>query len=325
MERIARSLLRLAGIACIAAPVCVFAQGYPAKAVRVLVPFTAGSLPDRVVRLVVEKMNPALGQPVIVENRIGAGGRIAAEAAARAAPDGYTILLGTASTHVVSTYLVKNMPYDPFKDFTPISNAASPVNGVVASGSLPVNSIKELIDYARKNPGKIAYGSNGIGSSHHLRGELIKMAAGIDMLHVPFPGSNEVLTAILANQIQLSFTPPGAVLQYLPSGRLKLLAVAMPQRHAALPNVPTLAESLPGYESITDFFAFFGPAGLPRPIVLRLSGEIVKALNAPDVRAKLEAQSLLVVGSSPEELAALMKNESLVYAKVVKAVGIRPE
>ncbi|OGA28096.1 MAG: hypothetical protein A3I01_18095 [Betaproteobacteria bacterium RIFCSPLOWO2_02_FULL_65_24] len=322
MKRIAFHLFRLVALACLASPLAAAAQAYPAKPVRVLVPFAAGSIPDLVARLVSDKMTGGLGQPVLVENRIGAGGRIAAEAVARTAPDGYTLLLGTASTHMVSPLLVKNMPYDPVKDFTPIAIAVTPVSGVVVNGAVPVSSVKELVDYARANPGKIAYASNGIGSSHHLVGELIKMTAGVDMLHVPLAGSNQVLNAVLAGHVQLSFSSPGSVGPYLSSGKLKLLAVVPPKRFPGTPNVPTLAESLPGYDPVTDWFGYFGPAGLPQPIVSRVNAEIVKALNAPDVRAKLNSATQLVIASSPEELAAMMKRESQIYARIVKAANI---
>ena len=301
------------------------AQTYPAKPVRVLVPFPAASIPDIVARQVSEKIAVPLGQPVIVENRIGAGGRIAASAAAKSAPDGYTLLLGSASTQVVAPNVVKNMPYDSIKDFTPIANAASSATGLVVNAALPVNSMKELIEYARQNPGKIAFGTNGIGSTHHIRGELIKMAAGIDMVHVPFSGSNELVTAIVAGTVQMTFIVPGAVRQFIKAGKVRLIAMTTPKRYAQAPDVPTIAEQLPGYESIVDWFAFFGPAGLARPIVLRLNGEIVKALGMPDVRSTLESQSLQIIASSPEELADTIRRELPVYAKAVKAAGIRPE
>ena len=306
---------------CIASP-CAVAQSYPFKPVRVLVPFAAGSVPDVVARLSGEKMSGGLGQPVIVENRIGAGGRIAAEAVSRAAPDGYTLVLGTASTHIVAPFLVKNMPYDPVRDFTPISIAVNPVSGVVVSASVPVKSVQELVAYAKANPGKIAYGSNGIGSSHHLVGELIKIVAGVDMLHVPLAGSNEVLAAVVADHVQLSFSSPGSAGPHLPSGKLKLLAVVPPRRFPGTPNVPPLAEALPGYEPVTDWFGFFGPAGLPQPVVARLHGEIVRGLNAPDVRAKLENAVQIVVGSTPDEMAALMKREAPIYQRIIKTANI---
>jgi tripartite-type tricarboxylate transporter receptor subunit TctC len=323
MQHLKRSILLIA--AALLAPALGLAQSYPVKPVRLLVPFPAASIPDVVARLVAEKLTPALGQPVLVENRVGAGGRIAASAAAKAAPDGYTLLLGSASTHSVAPHVVKNMPYHPLQDFTPIANAASSVSGLIVHASVPARSVREFVDYARKNPGKISYGSNGIGSTHHLRGELIKIAAGVDMVHVPYGGSNELMTAIVSGQLQMTFFATGAVRQHVQAGRVKLLAVTTPRRYAALPDLPTIAEELPGYESIIDWFAFFGPAGLARPIVTQLNGEIVKALHTPEVRARLDAQTLLVIASSPEELAELMKAEALIYAKVVKAAGIVPE
>jgi tripartite-type tricarboxylate transporter receptor subunit TctC len=315
-----RLLLSLA----LAAPVLALAQAYPAKPVRVIVPFTAGSLPDLVPRLVGEKIGPVLGQPIVVENRVGAGGRIAADAVAKSVPDGYTLLLGTASTHVVSRFVVKTIPYDAFKDFTPIINAVTPIVGFVINASVPVSSVRELLDYAKKNPGKLAYGSNGIGSSHHLRGEFLKMVAGIDLVHVPYPGSNEVVTGIVNNTIQVSFSTPSSIQQHAAAGRVKLLAVSMPKR---VPGVaaPTLDEFVPGFTSTLDWFAFFGPAGLPRPIVARLNGEIDKALQSPEIKAKFESQSVQTLGGSSEELAALMKSDLAIYAKITKSIGLQPE
>ena len=321
-----RYILRLLCLgACLATPLAAMAQAYPTKPIRIIVPFTAGSLPDLVPRLVGEKASPALGQPIVVENRVGAGGRIAADAVAKAAPDGYTLLLGTATTHVVAPFIVKNMPYDSFRDFTPIINGVSPVTGFVTNASVPVSSVREFLDYAKKNPGKLAYGSNGIGSSHHLRGEFLKMVAGIDVIHVPYPGSNEVVTGVVNNTVQLTFSTPASVQQYIASGRVKLLALTMPRRVANYPNVPTLDELLPGFFSTIDWFGFFGPAGLPAPIVARLHAEIGRALNHPDIRGKFEAQSVQIIGGTPEEFAAVMKSEFAIYAKVAKAAGIKPE
>jgi tripartite-type tricarboxylate transporter receptor subunit TctC len=316
-------MLCLLAAACL--PATALPQAYPAKPIRVIVPFTAGSLPDLVPRLVGEKAGPALGQPFVVENRVGAGGRIAAEAGSRAAPDGYTLLLGTASTHMVAPYIVKNMPYDPFKDFTPIINGVAPVTGFVVNASLPISSVHEFFEYAKKNPGKVAYGSNGIGSSHHLRGEFIKMVAGVDMLHIPYPGSNEVVTGIVNNTVQLTFSTPAAIQQHIAAGRVKLIALTMPKRSASLPDVPTLDELLPGYLSTVDWFGFFGPAGLPQPIVTRLNAEINKALAAPDVRAKFEAQSVQTIGGTPEDLTAIMKSDQALYGKVARAINLKPE
>ena len=317
-----RILAALIGIALAGA---THAQTWPSKPIRMLVPFPAASIPDLVARQVSEKISGPLGQPVLVENRIGAGGRIAATAASKAAPDGYTLLLGSATTHVVAPHVVKNMPYDSVQDFTPIANAASSATGVAVNAALPVKSIRELVDYAKMNPGKIAFATNGIGSTHHIRGELIKMVAGIDMIHVPFSGSNELVTAIVAGTVQMTFIVPGAIRQFMQAGKVRLIAMTTPRRYPPFPDVPTVTEELPGYEPITDWFAFFGPAGLARPIVTRLNAEMVKALHMPEVRAALENQSLQVIASSPEELAETIRRELPVYARAVKAAGITPE
>ena len=307
-----------------ALPVQAMAQAYPSKPIRVIVPFTAGSLPDLVPRLIGEKAGPALGQPLVVENRVGAGGRIAADSVAKAAPDGYTLLLGTASTHVVSPFVIKGLPYDPFKDFTPIMNAVMPITGFVVNASVPVNSVQEFIDYAKKNPGKLAYGSNGVGSSHHLRGEYFKIATGVDLLHIPYPGSNEVVTGIVNNTIQLSFSSPASIQQYVTAGKVKLLGMTMPKRIPGI-DVPTVDELVPGFTSTTDWFGFFGPGNLPRPMVTRLNAEFNKALADPGTKSKFEQQSVATIGGTPEEFAATMKADYAVFGKVTKAINFKPE
>ncbi len=321
MRNVAGTVLALTAFA----PALALSQAYPTKPVRVIVPFPAASIPDIIARQVTDRIGTPLGQPVIVENRVGAGGRIAANAVAKAPGDGYTLLLGSASTQAVAPYIVKVLPYDPLKDFTPIANAASSQTGVVVHASLPVHSMQELIDYAKKNPGKISYASNGIGSTQQLRGELIKQAAGIDMVHVPFGGSNELITAIVAGTVQLTFIVPGGVKQHVEAGRVRLIAVGTPKRLPTLPQLPTILETLPTYDPIVDWFGFFGPAAVPRPIVQRLNGEMVKALRTPEVGKAFETQSLLVIASTPEELGEQVKNDLQVYARAVKAAGVVPE
>lgn len=315
----------IAGGVCLVAPCVAIAQAYPSKPIRVIVPFTAGSVADMVPRLVGEKIPAALGQPFVVENRIGAGGRIGAEAVAKSAPDGYTLVIGSTSTLVISPYLVKNIPYDPVKDFTPIINAATPITGFVTSASVPVNSMREFFDYAKKNPGKLAFGSMGIGSAHHLRGEQIKIVAAIDMLHVPFAGANEIVTGILTDTVQLSFSTPSQVLPHVPAGKMKLLGLTTPKRVASLPTVPTLEETLPAFESTMDWFGILGPANLPRPVVMRLNAEIMRIIESPDVKGKFESQGMVTLAGSPEEFAALMRRDYALYARLTKAVGLLPQ
>ncbi|MFM9967231.1 MAG: Bug family tripartite tricarboxylate transporter substrate binding protein [Burkholderiales bacterium] len=298
------------------------AQSYPSKPIRLVVPFTAGSGPDITARLVTNVIPQGLGQPVIVDNRVGAGGRIAAEFVAKSPADGYTLLLGTASTHLVSPHLVKGLPYDPFKDFTPVTILITPATSVVVPASLPARTMGELIAYGKANPSKLAFGSNGVGSTAHLVGELLKMSAGIDMLHVPFKGSNEAMAALLAEHIQVYFSSPGPTRPHVQAGKMRLLAVLSPKRFAGEPQLPTLNEVLPSYEGITDWFGVFGAGVTPQPIVARLHSEIVKALSQPEVRSEFDKLTYIVVGNTPDEFSALMKREYQVYGKVIRSVNI---
>lgn len=303
----------------------VDAQIYPSKPIRVIVPFASGTVLDVVARLTGGKMNEAMGQPVVVENRAGAGGRTGSEQVARASPDGYTLLFGTSSTHVSGVFMVKSMPYDPFRDFTPIGAAVNAVGVLVVHPSVPVNSVKELLGYARTNPGKLAYGSNGIGTSYHLITELIKLSAGLDMLHVPLTGAGEMMNSLVGGHIQLGFNSVGEIRQHVQSGKLRALAVITPQRFSALPELPTLEETVPGYEPLDVWFGYFGPAGLPPAITSRLNTEIVAGLNAPDVRAKLEGAGMQIIAGSPQELTVRMKREIQTYSRIFKAAKIEPQ
>ena len=301
------------------------AQSYPSKPIRVIVPFASGTVLDVVARLVGGKMNASMGQPVIVENRAGAGGRTGSEQVARAAPDGYTLLFGTSSTHVSGVFMVKSMPYDPFNDFTPLGAAVNAVGVLVVHPSVPVNSVRELLDYAKANPGKIAYGSNGIGTSYHLITELIKLSTNVDMLHVPLAGAGEMMNSLVGGHIQMGFNSVGEIRQYIQSGKLRPLAVITPKRFTALPELPTLQETVPGYEPLDVWFGYFGPAGLPQPMVTRLNGEIVSGLNAPDVSAKLEGAGMQIIAGTPQELTQRMKREMQTYARIFKATKIEPQ
>ena len=298
------------------------AQAWPAKPIRLVVPFTAGSGPDITARLVGNVLAQNLGQPVITDNRVGAGGRIAAEYVAKSAPDGYTLLLGTASTHMIIPNVTKTPPYDPLKDFTPVSILITPATSVVILNSLPVRSMQELVAYGKANPGKLAFGSNGVATSSHLYGELLKMAGGFDMLHVPYKGSNEAMAALIAEHIQMFFSSPGPTRPHVQSGKLRLLGVLSPKRFSGTPAVPTVAESLPGYEPITDWFGVFGAGSMPGPVTARLHAEIVKALNQPEVRTEFDKLTYVVIGNSPEEFAALMKREFQIYGKIIRSVNI---
>ncbi len=307
------------------APVAAQAQAWPARPVRIVVPFPAGSALDLLARMVAPRMQEAYGQPVVVENRVGANGMIATEMVAHSPPDGYLIQVGTSGTHVTSIFLNKNVPYDPIKDFTPITAAVEPATCVVVNPSLAVHSIRELIDYAKRNPGKLSYGSSGVGSVFHLAGELFNQTAGVELVHVPYKGVAPAMTDVVAGQILVNFTSVADAMTNTKAGKVRMLAVLEPKRYPGLPEVPTVTETLSGFQKPATWFGFLGPAGLPQPILARLNGEIVKAITASDARAKLEGMGLNVIGNTPEQFAALIRSGIEQYGRIVKSAGIQPE
>ena len=321
-----RGLIAALLAALCGAPVLAFSQAYPARPIRLMVPFEPGAAGvDYVVRLITPKMSEGLGQPVVIENRAGANGMIGAELVARAAPDGYTLLFTTPSTHVTSVFLLKKMPFDPVRDFTPISAAVEPATCIVTNVSLPVTTVAELIDYAKRNPGKLSYGSAGIGSTYHFAAERLKLAAGIDMVHVPYKSAPSSLTAVVSGQIQVSFTTVASAMPQVKAGKIRVLGVIERVRHPRFPDIPSVSETVPSFEKPASWFGYFGPAGLPQPIVARLNAEIVKSLNSREVSAKLEESAMFVIGSSPAEFAAALARGYEVYGEAAKAAGVKPE
>lgn len=312
------------GLAALA-PVAARAQAWPARPVRIVVPFPAGSALDLVARMVAPRMQEAYGQPVVVENRVGANGMIGSEMVARSPPDGYTIQIGTPGTHVTSIFLNKNVPYDPVKDFTPIAAAVEPATCVVVNPSLAVHSIRELIDYAKRNPGKLSYGTSGIGSVFHLAGVLFNQTAGVDLVHVPYKGVAPAMTDVVAGRILVNFTSVADAMPHIKAGKARMLAVLEPKRYPGLPEVPTVTETLSAFQKPATWFGFLGPAGLPQPILARLNGEIVKAITASDSRARLEGMGLNVIANTPEQFAALIRSGIEQYGRIVRSAGIQPE
>ncbi len=310
--------------AALCVPLVVFAQAFPARPIHMIVPFPPGGV-DVTGRLISNKMTELIGQPVVLENRGGANGMIGSDFVAHSPADGYTILMTTPSTHITAVFLSKNVPYDPIKDFTPIVCAVEPATVLLTAAGLPVNSVKDLIEYAKKNPGKVSYSSSGIGSVFHLMGEAFAQAADVSIVHVPYKGTGPALADVVAGRIEMSFNALSTVRPQMTGGKIKVLAVAEGRRYPGLPGVPTVGEQLPGFEKPQSWFGFFGPAGLPRPLTSRLNTEIMRAVNSPDVRARLDEGALSVVGGSPEEFAALMKNGFEVYGRIVKAAGLKPE
>ena len=297
------------------------AQAYPTKPVTIIVPFAAGGTTDILARIIGQALTAELGQSVVVDNRAGAGGNIGGQAAAKAAPDGHTLFMGTVGTHAINASLYKKMPFDPVKDFAPLTRVANVPNLLVANPAQPYKSVKDLIAYAKANPGKVNFGSSGNGSSIHLSGELFKSLAKVDMQHVPYKGSAPAVTDLLGNQIGIMFDNMPSAIQHVRSGKLVPLAVTTAKRSPELPNVPTIAEAgVPGYEA-TSWFGMFAPAGTPAPVLAKLNAAIVKVLAQPDVKKKINEQGAEVYSETPEQFAAFIQAESVKWGKVVKESG----
>ena len=315
--------LTIAAWASLAAPLAAQAQAYPTRPVRSIMTVAGGA--DIVARLVAQGLTVALGQPVVVEAQSGAGGAIGAESVARAAPDGYTIMLTSASALVMNRFLSKSARLDPLKDFTPITKAFETVALVVTSPALPVESLRDLLEYAKRHPGKLSYGTSGIGTTHHLSGESIRLLTGIDWVHVPYKGGPPVITDLVGGEIQVGFSILATAAPFLASGKIRALAVNGAKRYHVIPNVPTVAEQLPGYEAPSTWGGYFGPAGMQQAIVNRLHDEIVRILSSPEVRTKSEDIGFPIATSTPEELTATIRRDIEYTARIVKAIGIRPE
>ena len=297
------------------------AQAYPTKPVTIIVPFAAGGTTDILARIIGQALTAELGQSVVVDNRAGAGGNIGGQAAAKAAPDGHTLFMGTVGTHAINASLYKKMPFDPVKDFAPLTRVANVPNLLVANPAQPYKSVKDLIAYAKANPGKVNFGSSGNGSSIHLSGELFKSLAKVDMQHVPYKGSAPAVTDLLGNQIGIMFDNMPSAIQHVRSGKLVPLAVTTAKRSPELPNVPTIAEAgVPGYEA-TSWFGMFAPAGTPAPVLAKLNAAIVKVLGQPDVKKKINEQGAEDYSETPEQFAAFIQAESVKWGKVVKESG----
>ncbi|HEY7945399.1 MAG TPA: tripartite tricarboxylate transporter substrate binding protein [Casimicrobiaceae bacterium] len=296
---------------------------YPSKPIRLVVPFPAGGSLDVVARAIGQKLTMAWGQPVIIDNRPGAGGNIGADLVAKSAPDGYTILEGALSTHAVNVSLYSRMPYDPVKDFAPITLVAVTPNVLVLNPAVPANTVGELIAYAKANPGKLAFGSGSNGSAGHLAGELFKAEAGVDMVHVPYKGSAPAMQDLLGGQIQLMFDNLASSMQQVRAGKLKALAVTTAQRSPLVPDLPTLVESgLPGFDIYT-WWGFMAPAGTPKDIIAKWNAEVTRILNTPEMQAFFAQQGAQPAPSSPEQLTALIQGEIPKYAKIIKASGAK--
>lgn len=309
------SLLLVLGLTLSEAGVS-FAQSFPSKPIRLIQPFAAGSGTDILARIICQKLTEYLGQQVNVDNRPGANGAIAAETAAKAIPDGYTLLMGSSSTHGVNVSLYNKLPYDPVRDFAPITQVGNTAYLLVAGNNLPVNSVKELVTLARANPGKRTLAS--VASVSHLTGELFKLMAGVDMTMVPYKATPMAYIDIASGQVDAIFDGAASALLQLKGGRLKVLGVTSATRSVLLPDVPTIAESgYPGFEA-GAWLGFFAPAGTPKEIIFKLHAEVVKTLQTPAVREKLLQSGIEVIGGTPEQLGEAVKAEIAKWSRVVK-------
>jgi tripartite-type tricarboxylate transporter receptor subunit TctC len=311
----------LAGLGTLSGTAALAQDNFPSKPITILVPFAAGGTTDILARIVSQALQQELGQTVIVDNKPGAGGNIGAVAAARAPADGYTLFMGTVGTHAINAALYSKPGFDPIKDFAPLTRVANVPNLLVAHPSQPFKTVKEMIAYARANPGKLNYGSSGSGSSIHLSGELFRSMTGLDMVHVPYKGSAPAITDLLGNQIAIMFDNMPSAIQHVRSGKLRPIAVTTAKRSPELPDVPTIAESgVPGYEA-TSWFGLWTQAKTPAPIQQRLYTAIAKVLKDPAVIKKINDQGGDVVIDTPAEFLTYIKSESAKWSKVVKDSG----
>ena len=311
------------GLILLGAAVHAFGQAYPARPIRLVVPFPPGGAVDFYARVVQQPLSEALGQQLVIDNKAGASGMVGAEIVAKSPPDGYTLLLGNIASLAINVGLYAKMPYDPLKDLTPIVRTVDVNYVLVVHPSVPANTVPELVAYAKANPGKLSYGSAGSGSLPHLGTELFKAQTGIDMLHVPYKGGGPMVTDLLGGTVQVVIGDQANLMPHVQSGKLRALAVATPKRSPNSPNLPTIAESgLPGYDS-TAWQGLAGPAGLPPDVVKRLNEAFNMVMAMPAVRDKLTGGGLEVVGGTPEQFARFIAAEITKWTKIAKDVGAK--
>ena len=299
------------------------AQAWPAKPIRWVVPYTPAGITDNVTRMITQKLSESLGQPIVVENRPGANSIVGADLIAKAAPDGYHILTVIAAHAANATLYAGKLPYDPVKSFTPVSLAAIAPLILTANNNFPAKDAKELIDYAKKNPGKVAFGSSGIGAAAHLTTELLKQTVGIDMLHVPYKGTAPALTGLMGGEIQILVDVPSTLMPHVRGGKIKALAMFSAKRVPGAQEVPTMAEAGgPALESST-WLLFLAPAGTPREIVNRLSAETDKVLNSAEIRSRFDTLGIFPGGGTPEQAAKFLNDEIGRWAKVIQTAGVK--
>jgi len=301
----------------------VHAQGYPSRPLKVIVPYAPGGLPDTIARLVGAKLADSLGQQMVVENLPGAGGINGVNEVVKAQPDGYTLLIADVGQVAINPHLFSKLPYQPLKDLAPVSLIGTSPLYLVAHPSVPANSLRELVALAKKEPGKLNYGSSGIGSIHHLATEALKSGFGIDLVHVPYKGTGQSVPALLGGQVALLYSALPSIAGHLKDGKVKMLAISTARRSPATPDVPTVAEvGIPGYDFVAEI-GMLAPAGTPREVVNRLAGDMAKAVRMPDVVQRMAQLGIDPVGSTPEAYGQINKTANEKYAAIVKATGAK--
>ncbi len=310
-------------IALLALPLHAGAQAWPSKPVRMIVSVLGGG--EVISRLVTTRVSEAIGQPIVPEVQAGASGSIGASAVARAAPDGYTLLYSTANAQIYRVFLAKNTPYDPVRDFTPIAKLGESTLVIATYTASPFTNLADAVSFAKQNPGKVFYATSGVGSTHHLSAELISQIAGVQMIHVPYKDGANATADLIGGRIPILFATLSTMTPFLSAGKARLLAVNVRVRSSLVPDIPTAGEQLAGYDPPPGWSGYFGPRGLPEPIVRRMNAEIVKAINLPEVRSKIEGLGLVPTPGTPEELAESLRRDLDRAGKLVKAAGIQPE
>jgi len=308
-------------------PGAVLAQAgsYPNKPIRIIVPFAVGGIADTFGRTIGIKLTEAWGQPVVIDNRTGAGGNIGADLVAKAPPDGHTLVMGNNGTHAVNVSLFKTIPFDPIKDFVPVAHVLEAEGLLVVNPSIKANSVREVLEMARAQPGKLSYASGGLGTTSHLAGELFKSTGKVDIVHVPYKGNSPAIADLLSGQTQMSFATMPTVLPQVKAGKLRALASIGLARTVALPDVPTVAESgLPGFE-VSNWIGLFAPAGTPSEIVAKLNAEVQKIMQSPDVQKRLETEGARFIPTTPGQFASFQRDELAKWAKIIKDANIKAE
>jgi tripartite-type tricarboxylate transporter receptor subunit TctC len=314
----------IVALALIAISAPAVAQDYPNKPVTILVPQAPGAASDLLARTLGERLQALWGQSIVIDNRPGAGSNLGAAIAARAAPDGYTLMIGTDALMTSNMHLYKNMPFDPIKDFVPVAMAGANIICLAVHESLPVKTMPELIAYAKANPGKLKYGTPGAASPHHLSGELLALKAGIEIVHVPYRGGGPAANDLLGGHIPMAFLSLSSAVPALPTGKLRIVALIDKSRYPVMPDVPTIAETIPGFE-MSSWLGVFAPTGTPAPLVARIGDAVTKIINDPPVKEKLATLGLVVGPVTPQELAAMIKRDSEVRAALIKAAKIEQQ